>query len=104
MKTKHGKRFTIIKQDVMWIVCYAWEKSFARVDTNKHAIAERGWGLLNYILRDHPELKALQDRVNMENLRDDGDRYFPQESLRNLNTSEGVAGDTIDVFMQEKAR
>jgi hypothetical protein len=80
-KTKHGLRF------VMWIVHYAWEKSFARVDTNKHAIAERGWGPLNYILLDHPELKALQDRVNMVNLRDDGDRYFPQESLRNLNTT-----------------
>jgi hypothetical protein len=61
MKTKHGLRFIIIKQDVMWIVHYAWEKSFARVNMNKHAIAERGWGPLNYILLDHPELKALQD-------------------------------------------
>jgi hypothetical protein len=104
MKTKHGLRFTIIKQDVMWIVRYAWEKSFARVDMNTHAIAERGWGALNYILLDHPELKALQDQGNMVNLRDDGDRYFPQESLRNLNTTEGVAGDTVDLFMQEKAR
>jgi hypothetical protein len=40
----------------------------------------------------------------MVNLRDDGDRYFPQELLRNLNTTEGVSGDTVDLFMQEKAR
>jgi hypothetical protein len=52
---------------------------------NKHAIAERGWGALNYVLIDHPELKALQDRVNMVNLRYDGGRYFPQESPNNLN-------------------
>jgi hypothetical protein len=93
MKTKHGLRFTIIKQDIMWIFCYALEKSFARVDTNKYAIAERGWGPLNYVLLDH-----------MVNLRDDSDRYFPQESLTNLNTTEGVAGDTIDLFMEEKTR
>jgi hypothetical protein len=73
MKAKHGLRFTIIKQYVMWIVRYAWEKPFARVETNKHAIAKRGCGPLNYILLDHPKLKALQDRVNMVNLRDDGD-------------------------------
>jgi hypothetical protein len=59
MKTKHGLRFTTIKQDIMWIVCYSWEKIFARFETNKHAIAERGWGPLNYVLLDHPELKAL---------------------------------------------
>jgi hypothetical protein len=59
---------------------------------NKHAIAERGWGSLHYFLLDHPELKVLQDRVNMVNLRDDGDRYFPQELISKLNTIEGVVG------------
>jgi hypothetical protein len=63
IKTKHGLRFTIIKQDIIWIVCYAWEKSFAPAETNKHAIAERGWGPLNYVLLYHPELKAIRDRV-----------------------------------------
>jgi hypothetical protein len=104
MKTKRGLRFTIVKQDIMWIVRYAWEKSFARVETNKHAIAERGWGPLHYVLLDHPELKQIEDRVRMVTLRDDGDRYFPQESLNDLNTTEGIAGDTIELFMEEKAR
>jgi hypothetical protein len=104
MKTKRGLRFTIVKQDIMWIVRYAWEKSFARVETNKHAIAERGWGPLHYVLLDHPELKQIEDRVSMVTLRDDGDRYFPQESLNDLNTTEGIAGDTIELFMEEKAR
>jgi hypothetical protein len=78
MKKKYGLRFTIIKHDIMWIVHYTWEKSFAHVKTNTHAITERGWGVLNYVLLDHPELKALQDRVNMVDLRDNGDIYFPQ--------------------------
>jgi hypothetical protein len=104
IKTKHGLIFTIIKQDEMLIVGYAWEKSFAHVDMNTHSIAEIGWGPLNYILLDDPELKALQDRVNMVNLRENGDRYFPQELLSNLNTTEEIAGESIDLFMQEKAR
>jgi hypothetical protein len=103
MKTKRGLRFTIVKQDIMWIVRYAWEKSFARVETHKHAIAERGWGPFNYVLLDHPELKQIEDRVSMVTLRDGGDRYFPQESLNDLNTTEGIAGDTIELFMEEKA-
>jgi hypothetical protein len=73
MKTKHRIKFSIVKQDVMWIVRYTWDKSFAHIEMNKDAIAERGWGALNYILLDHPELQAIQDRVNMVNLHDDGD-------------------------------
>jgi hypothetical protein len=88
----------------MWIVHYAWEKSFVRIETNKHAIAERGWGPLNYVLLDHPELKAIEDRVSLVTLRDDGDRYFPQENLNYLNTTEGIAGETIELFLEEKAR
>jgi hypothetical protein len=26
MKTKHGLKFTIIKQDILWTDLYAWEK------------------------------------------------------------------------------
>jgi hypothetical protein len=42
MKTKHGMKFSIVKQDVMWIVCYAWNKSFDRIEMNKDAITKRG--------------------------------------------------------------
>jgi hypothetical protein len=62
----------------MWIVLYDWEKSFPRIKTSKHVIAERGCGTLNYALLDHPELKAIEDRVSLVTLRDDSDRYFPQ--------------------------
>jgi hypothetical protein len=67
---------------------------------NIHPLAKIGRGPLNYVLLDHPELKTIQDRVNMVNFRDDGDRYFLQGSLHNLNTTEGVAGDTVDLFME----
>jgi hypothetical protein len=61
-------------------------------------------GPLNYILLDHPELQAIQDRVNMVNLHEDGERYYPQESLHNLNTTEGVAGEAFDSFLEERSQ
>jgi hypothetical protein len=55
-------------------------------------------------LLDHPELQAIQDQFNMVNLHDDGDRYYQQESLHNLNTTEGVAGEAFDSFLEERSR
>jgi hypothetical protein len=40
MKTKHGMKFSIVKQDVMWIVHYTWNKYFTHIETNKDVIAE----------------------------------------------------------------
>jgi hypothetical protein len=67
---------------VVWIVRYAWDKSFICIDTNKDAITERGLGPLNYVLLDHPELQAIQDRVNMVNLHDGGDLYYRERGDR----------------------
>jgi hypothetical protein len=66
-------------------------KSFTNIETDKDAISDIGWGPLNYVFLDHPELKAIKDRVDMVNLTDDGDRYFPQESLHNLNMTKELA-------------
>jgi ribosomal protein L29 len=90
MKTKQGMKFAIGKP--------------ANIETYRHAIAERGWGALNYVLLDHPELKAINDHVDMVNLTDNGDRYFPQESLHNLNTTKGFAGEKVDLFLEDRAK
>jgi hypothetical protein len=37
-------------------------------------------------------------------LRDVWDRNFPQENLNYLNTTEGIDGDTIELFLKEKSR
>ena len=53
------------KTDVVLLVQHAWKESFAIKETNKKAIAERGWGPLNYILLDHPELANLQQPTSI---------------------------------------
>ena len=40
----------ILPTDIIPIVNYAWEKSFARVDLNLKAIISRGWNPMNYHL------------------------------------------------------
>lgn len=38
----------------------SWEKSFARLRTNKKAVAERGWGPLNYNCLLNPEIQLTK--------------------------------------------
>jgi len=59
----------IYSTDIMIIVNDAWEQSFARVDLNKKAISDRGWGPLNYNLLNNEEIKAMMtDSENREYL------------------------------------
>jgi len=50
LQTKSNARltFAIAKTDIIQIVNEAWGKSFAHDETNCKAIAEHGWGPLNY--------------------------------------------------------
>jgi hypothetical protein len=48
----------IVPSDIIPIINYAWKKSFARVDKNKKAIAERGWFPYNRNLLRNEELRA----------------------------------------------
>ena len=44
------------------LINIAWNKSFARMSTNKQAIADRGWNPLNYNLLLNSELRATMTR------------------------------------------
>jgi hypothetical protein len=73
------------------------------------AIAEHGWGALNYVLLDHPELQETKDRVeSIHNI------YKKQvmdgveiTDLTSLNTDKGSMGLAMDMFLdnalQDKA-
>ena len=55
---KMAKDVSLRPTDLMPLINIAWKKSFARVDKNQQAIAERGWNPLNYNLLTDPELRA----------------------------------------------
>ena len=87
--------FAVEKADIVLLVQHAWKESFAIKETNKKAIAERGWGPLNYVLLDHPELANSQQPTSIglatayQDLELAGSEPLdPQD----LNTSHGMAG------------
>ena len=51
-------RLTIEVVEIMTLVNYAWDRSFARVATDKVAIAERGWYPLNCNLLLDTQLRS----------------------------------------------
>ena len=59
----------ILPTDIIPIVNYAWKRSFAKVDTNKKAIAARGWGPLNYNLLTNSQIQPTMTKTEMIHLR-----------------------------------
>jgi len=49
---------TLLPTDIIPMVNYAWNHSFTRVVLNKKAIADRGWGPLNYNLLNDKSIRA----------------------------------------------
>jgi hypothetical protein len=56
-KIQHNIPIALTGSDIIPLVNIAWDKSFANVTTNQKAIAERGWGPLNYNLLLHKEIQ-----------------------------------------------
>jgi hypothetical protein len=101
--TRAGLPTTLERSDIVRIVNVAWQNSLARVETNKKAIVVCGWGALNYILLDHPELQETNDRVKSINeiyekrVRDRADIT----DLTTLNTEQGSMGICMDMFLDQ---
>jgi hypothetical protein len=100
-KDRAGLPAALERSDIVRIVNVAWQNSFTRVETNKKATAACGWGPLNYILLDHPELQETKDMVKSINeiyekqVRDGIDITC----LSTLNTDQGSMGLCMDMFI-----
>ena len=121
-------RPTISAHDIIGIINYAWSKSFARVDSNKKAIAERGWFPYNRNLMLDPSICAsitreeeanelldnsviivpFKERVKFTNLIDLSPTFdakfisepIPEEKKKG-NYSTGVAAWCLDNIVQQ---
>jgi hypothetical protein len=83
---------------IMLIVQAAWDKSFARKDYNRQAIAARGWYPLTRNLLDHPEIASTKQQVAEDNSSSAG-----QGSLNvaaTLNFSNGLGHSCITDIIQ----
>ena len=99
------ERANIERHDIVGLVHYAWEKSFARVRNNKKATAVRGWGPLTYNLLDSEELRRKKNCKQLNSAYDlckisgqsSGDPLA-------LNSDTGLAGTMMDKIVDFKVR
>jgi hypothetical protein len=95
----------IEKHDIVGLVHEAWNQSFAQVESNKRAIAERGWSPLTYTLLDHPELTRKKDTTAIQ-------QAYKRSSLSGinicnastLNLDNGIAGTIMESIIERKIR
>ena len=98
--------------DVIPIVNRGFSLSFARVETNQHAILNRGWNPLTWILLDHPEVKATMQTTGEEphpttttsRILTTLDGQDVLSSCRQLNFINGRAGDILKTVIKESDR
>ena len=86
-KERRRAAIAVEKEDIVDLVSKAWDESFAHIATNQKAVAERGWGLLNYnLLLLHPEIQL----TSTSNLQTEANNNQPASSipLSRLNLSE----------------
>jgi hypothetical protein len=83
----------LVSTDIIPLVNYAWDLSFALVDSNKKAIWERGWCPLNRNLLLHPSLRETMTDIDIMNEQEEGlnpmlDKNLVGEYPSNSTTAE----------------
>ena len=93
--------FAIKRTDIVLIISGAWEKSFAWVRTNIKAVAEWGWGPLNFNCLMHPE---LQMTTSQQGNKGTWARAKIVVAAQQFNLNDSMAGTLIDKVVKYKNR
>jgi len=120
-KIAMGMPVNIKTTDVIPVCNNAWPNSFGRVESNKRAIAKRGWGPLNRGLLKHPEvLKTKVSQTTTTQLSPSHHEIPPAETIiipdsptvlseltadsdnlpKSLNLTSGYAGEFVTGMLQ----
>ena len=63
------------KYNLIPLINFAWQQSFAKVNNNKQAIVQRGWNPLNRALLAHPFILCTKDSNDDSNEENNDDSY-----------------------------
>jgi len=101
-KADHRQEFSLNKVDIVGIVSTAWDESFGQVTSNRTAIANRGWGPLNYnVLHHHSEIQLTKITLQNGTQKNTANATSPQE----LNLSDhGFARTLVDRVVEYRNR
>ena len=81
----------------MPLVNEAWSKSFARVNTNKKAMAEQGWFPYNQKLLQHPDITITK---HLASVTDSQETYLCMEA-HDLSPTSQLSDLTLPTFDQQ---
>jgi len=97
--------FRIDRHDVIGLVHYAWEHSFAKVESNRKAIAGRGWNPLTLNLLDQEELHREKDDKAIKNTYQLAFIHGKENVDPScLNFDSGVTKTLMDKIIEQKIR
>jgi hypothetical protein len=82
----------IMPTNIMVIVNDAWVQSFVRVNTNKKALAKRGWFPYNHILLDHPDLRTTMTEQQLKE---------EKASMLSCDDSQDISELTLDTAIKD---
>ena len=101
-KERRHAAFAVKKEDIVDLVSKAWDESFAHIAINQKAVAEQGWGPLNYNLLLHPEIQL----TSTSNLQTETNNIQPASSITpsGLNSRQGITGTLVDQVAQYRNR
>ena len=93
----------------MPLVNIAWNKSFARVESNQAAATTRGWYPANRVLLKHPEVLALETRRGGQEeivVGEEGEAAGEGSSIdpESINLHQGEAGRVMDTILQSYSK
>ena len=96
------KNFSIT--DVIPLIGFAWDRSFAVVETNKDAICERGWFPLNFALLNNPEVMATEVSINEELSNNSSGTLVDDFKLNPTGTTANILGVIVQKHDETKVR
>ena len=97
-------------QDIMPLVNIAWNKSFARVESNQAAATTQGWYPVNRVLLEHPEVLVLETRRGGQEeiavVGGEGEAAGEGSSIdpESINLHQGEAGRVMDTILQSYSK
>jgi hypothetical protein len=104
-KMRQGWEVTLEAYDIIPLINVAWEKSFARVNTNKKAIADRGWFPPTMKVLTDPKLfNATNGSQDSGTISDGTTAPTILNNLDSVNTERGKSGTVMETLLSHAAR
>jgi molybdopterin converting factor small subunit len=98
--------------DIVPLVNYAYPLSFGNIQRGRKAISDRGWGPLNYILLQNPDILSTKGKTEAETEAENSDPSRTEtetsteaktswSAVASLNTKKGYAGELMEGMVRE---